>query len=271
MGNALTIAQKEIGTKTGAKYWKYTVGSSYVNGSVTPYCACFVNWCFYKAGLSSSLSGVVNKAYCPSYVQWAKKNGKWSTKPQVGALVLFDWNKDGVADHIGIVEKVVSSSTLKTVEGNTSADNNSYGGQVQRRTRYTSSVLGYVIVKYKTGSASETVKKLDVDGHFGELTVKATQKVLKTTIDGTVSNQPYANKKYLPNAVTGVWQFKKTGYKGGSKMVSAMQKLVGAKQDGYCGPKTVKAMQKFLKVKQSSKMDATTVKAWQKHINTKLK
>ena len=42
-------------------------------------------------------------------------------QPKSGDLVFFDLDQDGSADHVGIVEKVQESGTLKVVEGN-SAD-----------------------------------------------------------------------------------------------------------------------------------------------------
>lgn len=113
--------------------------------------------------------------------------------------------------------------------------------------------------------------KLKVDGYFGTATVKATQKMLKTEIDGIVSRQPKANKKYLVRAVDGVWKFT-DDYKGGSLMVKALQKKVGATVDGYMGKNTVKAMQKYLNKKGydlsvDGYMGPATVKAWQKYLN----
>ncbi len=117
--------------------------------------------------------------------------------------------------------------------------------------------------------------KLDVDGSWGKDCTRKSQKVLKTTIDGIVSNQPPSNKKYLPNAYTGSWEFT-NNCKGGSALIKAVQKLVGAKVDGWCGKATVKAMQKWLKAKGlyagniDGSMGPATVKAWQRYINSRL-
>ena len=111
---------------------------------------------------------------------------------------------------------------------------------------------------------------LEVDGWFGQDTVTATQRYFGTVTDGIVSNQAESDKKYLPRAVSGVWQFKKKDYTGGSSMVKALQKMVGMKEkerDGLCGKKTVKALQKYLEVKVTGKLDEATVKEWQKYLN----
>jgi len=53
-------------------------------------------------------------------------------------LVLFDWDRDGEPDHIGIVEERISDRLFKTVEGNTTSGNygsQDNGGWVASRTR----------------------------------------------------------------------------------------------------------------------------------------
>lgn len=130
-----------------------------------------------------------------------------------------------------------------------------------------------------TGSTKPAEKKdsgkLAVDGNWGKDCTKKSQKVLGTKVDGIVSNQPASNKKYLPNAYTGSWEFT-SNYKGGSALIKSIQKLIGAKVDGWCGPGTVKAMQKFLRKKDfytgniDGSMGPKTVKAWQKYINSRL-
>lgn len=114
-------------------------------------------------------------------------------------------------------------------------------------------------------------EKITVDGWWGQATTRLAQKVLGTTIDGIVSNQPMANKKRLPNCSTYSWEFKASGYGAGSSMVRALQRMVKADADGYCGPMTVKALQKFLGVDTDGYCGPATVKAWQRWLNTKVK
>lgn len=118
--------------------------------------------------------------------------------------------------------------------------------------------------------------KISVDGEWGKNTTKATQKVLGTPVDGIVSKQIKSCQKYLEACLTSSWEFKTSGYAGGSSMVKAIQKLVGAGVDGHAGKNTVIAMQKFLNNKGYScgaadgYMGPKTVKAWQKYINSRL-
>lgn len=123
--------------------------------------------------------------------------------------------------------------------------------------------------------------KLAVDGSWGKDCTKKSQKVLGTTIDGIVSNQPASNKKYLPNAYSGSWEFT-NNYKGGSALIKAIQTMLKkageykGKIDGWCGKLTVLALQAFLKSKglYTGKLDGSmgpaTVKAWQRYINSRL-
>ena len=140
----------------------------------------------------------------------------------------------------------------------------------------------HTIMALQNGSAATPVpaptpsSKLTVDGKWGKDTTRMTQKVLGTTVDGIVSKQPASCKKYLQNCLTSSWQFKTSGYAGGSAMVKAIQRLVGSTADGHCGKNTVKAMQNFLNKKgfncgsADGYMGPNTVKAWQKYINSRL-
>ena len=125
-----------------------------------------------------------------------------------------------------------------------------------------------------SADAKPEKKELEVDGSWGEDCTRKSQKVMETTVDGIVSNQPKSNKKYLPNAYSGSWEFV-DNCKGGSTLIKEIQKLVGAKQDGWCGKVTVKAIQKFLKAQKlyvgkiDGSMGPATVKAWQKYINSR--
>ena len=102
------------------------------------WCADFTSWVMQQAG------GKMNEPYCPSVVSDLKAQGKWKGKrdPQPGDLVLFDWDGDGSADHIGLVEKVNADGTIGTIEGNTTNPQNGREG-VWRRTRTMGTILGF--------------------------------------------------------------------------------------------------------------------------------
>ncbi len=141
---ALKLAKGKIGTaETPVNIQEF--GQWYgMNG--VPWCAIFVTWCFANGG-SKSFARRSRWAYVPYVLNdaHAARNGLTVAKtPEAGDLVLYDWDSDGVCDHIGIVEK---PSPLVTIEGNTSPTDNSNGGQVMRRTdRAASDIAAFVHV-----------------------------------------------------------------------------------------------------------------------------
>ena len=69
-------------------------------------------------------------AGCVLGSQWFMDRGQWqdgSFEPSAGHIIFFDWEGDGVTDHVGIVERV-ENGTVYTVEGNSgdSVRQNSY-------------------------------------------------------------------------------------------------------------------------------------------------
>lgn len=118
------IALTQIGNVGGEPYWSW-----YGFNSRVEWCACFVSWCANEAGYIEI--GVIPKfAGCCNGVDWFRDRGQFqdnSYTPNPGDIIFFDWDspngssgpQDGLADHVGIVEKV-ENGIVYTVEGNTS-------------------------------------------------------------------------------------------------------------------------------------------------------
>ena len=88
--------------------------------------------------------------YCPTMGDLAikkKMNVSWG-KQKPGDIVLFDFNRNGTSDHIGIVVSVNKDGSITTIEGNTGSGSNTNGGQVQIRQRKKSQVNYFVRPKY---------------------------------------------------------------------------------------------------------------------------
>ena len=119
----MKIAQKEVGTKTGKKYWEAYFGTKFRNGDSTPWCGTFVTWCFKKAGLYSLIKDIEdygNLGYVPSYSAYANKKKIWvsANKAKAGDIIIF-----GSSSHVGLV-KSVSGNVITTIEGNTGSTRN---------------------------------------------------------------------------------------------------------------------------------------------------
>ncbi|MBQ7016488.1 MAG: peptidoglycan-binding protein [Firmicutes bacterium] len=86
-----------------------------------PWCAMFVSWCAYQAGLLETT--IPSFAYCPYGVnEYIAKDRYYSAAsryiPRVGDVVFFIDSTDDTASHTGIIVEV-SETGIKTVEGNT--------------------------------------------------------------------------------------------------------------------------------------------------------
>jgi len=106
--NRDTAAIQQITGKTG------------INPATTPWCAAFAMNLMKEHGVLD-LDGLSNPNYCPEIKKWAtQKNnygrpGEYNPKP--GDAIVFDWERNGETDHIGLVEKVVDGRVY-TIEGN---------------------------------------------------------------------------------------------------------------------------------------------------------
>lgn len=118
-------------------------------GTKFPWCVVFVWWCFQQAGAAELFYGGGKTASCTALRDWAKQNGQWVTGGyRPGDVVIYDWHDDGKPDHCGIIE-TVGGSTVVAIEGNTAIGNDSNGGEVMRRTRTLSDIMGAVRPAYE--------------------------------------------------------------------------------------------------------------------------
>jgi len=120
-GEIVVVALSQLGNVGGQPYWSW-----YGFNSRVEWCACFVSWCANECGYLDA--GVIPRtAGCIYGSNWFKDRGLWQDnnyEPRPGDIIYFDWNnkggsgpQDGLADHVGIVEKV-ENGLVYTVEGN---------------------------------------------------------------------------------------------------------------------------------------------------------
>ena len=136
----LAVARAELGYKespAGSNRTKYGAWFG-LNGQ--PWCMIFIQWVFTQAGAESLLPA--RTASCGAFMRAAKAAGQWVTGGyQPGDVVIYDFPGGAVTDHCGIVEQPAGGGIM-AIEGNTGAENDANGGQVQRRVRSNKVILG---------------------------------------------------------------------------------------------------------------------------------
>ncbi len=92
-------------------------------GGVGPWCAYFVSWVAQQSGTPLGDRGQ-GFAAVQDVRAWLKGSGRLAEGPAAvgrpGDLVFFDRNRDGVWDHIGLVEATLPDGSVQTLEGNSS-------------------------------------------------------------------------------------------------------------------------------------------------------
>lgn len=207
-----------------------------VSGSAYPWCCAFVWDIFRMCGLSQLFYDGQKTAYCPTVYNWARQKGLIVPKEtaRYGDIVLFDWGGDGVADHIGFVEAHYGNA-YATIEGNTSVDNNSNGGQVMRRTRYASQIQAIIRPKYTNTGGNymfevKTVQKGEKGNH-----VLLVQEILRARKHkGKDGKALKLDKICGANLVYAIKQYQRAREKAQPGSVGAI--------DGVAGPKTLRDM-----------------------------
>ncbi len=113
-GDIVEVGLSQLGQVGGEPYWRW-----YGFGYRVDWCAVFVSWCADQLGYIEA--GVIPKfASCAVGIAWFKERGQWlppGSVPEPGMIIFFDWKQDGIANHVGIVEKV-EGGYVYTVEGN---------------------------------------------------------------------------------------------------------------------------------------------------------
>ena len=215
----LAIASSQIGyIETPVNITKY---NEWYGIQGIQWCNTFVSWVMDKAGLPE-LHGIQHpkgSAYCPFTMDFYKKNGRWSRFPKPGSIVFFCWRGDGIADHIGFVEKVLGQEEIVTIEGNTSKSDSSNGGMVMRRSdRIMSNILGYGLPLFTNQIQDHNLSDLSYE-ELGKPVLYLTSPIMNGPIVELLQNKLF-----------------KLGYDIGSAGV-----------DGYFGEKTSEALRSFQK------------------------
>lgn len=197
-------------------------------------CCYFVSMGFKEADNASLFYGGKIVTYCPNAIKWCKT--QLAQIPIYLALpsdiIFFDWELNGVPNHIGFVDHRISDQQIATLEGNTTAKY-----VVARRVREVKYVQGVFRPHFKPTSFS-TTKVLEIDGQFGYNSIAMLQKALGVKVDAILGKDTVkALQKKAGVTQDGSW---------GVNTSKAVQKMVGATVDGAFGEKSVKALQKWI-------------------------
>lgn len=249
----LATAAAEIGysrwsdPKQGTKYARETQPvfwprDTWLLANGISYCDLFITWVFWKALGKSFVTSQALPAGASFNTDYRASKGGRIPKAQArpGDVLVFDWNWNTAAtNHVGILEKRLSSGNLQTIEGNTSTGSSgsqSNGGRVARRVRKASQVR-YVIrpVWSKAGVTPVAVSKNVWD--------------TSARIKGMSKADVVAVQKLLIGAGYSVGSYGADGsYKGATaEAVRKAQKALGLAVDGVAGPDTIAALKKAQK------------------------
>lgn len=112
----ITIAESQLGYKEGAD--NDTKYGDWYGLPNEPWCAMFVSWCAYQAGIGTDV--ILKYCGCKAGMEWFVNNGRFGYKenytPKAGDIIFFLSNG---ASHTGIVINCVGGRVY-TIEGNTS-------------------------------------------------------------------------------------------------------------------------------------------------------
>ncbi len=140
------VAAQQVGNVGGGPYWSW-----YGFYDRVEWCACFVSWCAHKCGYIED--GIIPKfAVVGHGMSWFKNRDQWQGRgyhPKPGDIIFFDWDGDGLGNHVGIVESS-DDTYVYTIEGNS-------GDRCRRRTYFISSsmIMGYGIPAYPDPVAAD--------------------------------------------------------------------------------------------------------------------
>jgi peptidoglycan hydrolase-like protein with peptidoglycan-binding domain len=213
----LTYQASQIGvgeSPAGSNTNKYTKWYGFDG----PWCFMFQCYCFHHFGALDLIHG--KHAYVPDFKHIFEPHGEFHTgDPRPGDLVTFDFGRTGRPEHIGVVERVVSSAYIQTIEGNTS-------DHVYRRRRARSYVYAYATPNYARPNPDDYSGRLLVYRKGRPLLHGRDVRWVQTHLGvhhHTVSVDGY----YGPQTATAV---------------GAFQKAAHLEQDGVVGPHTWKAL-----------------------------
>lgn len=197
--DVLGIARSKIGLEESPAGSNRTPFGEWYGYNGVAWCAMFVSWCTYTAGIPLAATTTKGFAYCPFGVVWFERNKAWGTTPSPGAIVFF--GMPGSTDrinHVGIVETVPGDGSIITIEGNTTAPgavgSDRSGGAVARKRRMLNDpvrrVVGFGYPPYKALTASPIIQRRRRVAEFVDVQIRPDGGLWGLQEDGGIVNVP---------------------------------------------------------------------------------
>ena len=103
------------------------------------------------------------------------------------------------------------------------------------------------------------------EGLWGRKTTRALQEIFALPVDGLVKEQYAPFKKKNPGLLSETFEWMDDP-KEGSNLIRSLQKMAGAKEDGFLGEETVRALQRFFKTPEDGvvSLPSQLIRAMQK-------
>lgn len=227
----LDIARGEIGVTenpSGSNKVKY---NDAYGGGPKAWCCVYIWWLFREAEASKLFYGGDKTAYVPTLLSFHKKAGQAVTKDyQPGDVIFFDFNSNGVADHVGLCESW-DGKNITTIDGNTGEGSEANGGAVMRRTRSAKYIVGAFRPDWDVVTDAEPADPVPVYSIDLPLLKKGSAdesvRALQMLLTGRGYSTNGADGKFGSNTDTALRRF---------------QRENGLTVDGRCGPKTWSAL-----------------------------
>ena len=138
-------AMGQLGNKGGERFWSW-----YGFENREDWCALFVSWCEDQCGYLKS-DAAPKFAIVSDGADWFVLRDQWrlmGDTPEAGDIIFFDFEQDGLLDHVGIVE-TCDGKTITTIEGNS--------GNACKRLTYSvgsSQIAGYGLTMIPGGGSN---------------------------------------------------------------------------------------------------------------------
>lgn len=172
--------------------------------------------------------------YCPAAIAYDKAH--YAQIPMMMAMpgdrIYFDWNNNGVPDHIGEVEFKINTEKIATIEGNTGSP-----ARVRQKTRPKKYVLGVYRPPYVPTVELKKIKLETETADFAAKSIYNLQLALGMKATGILTKDTVRELQRRAGATPdGDWR---------EKTSRAVQKMTGSAQDGQFGKMSIIDLKKW--------------------------